>query len=84
MSLLHLMIAQNDVVSVRMPFGVTDVQPPWPQVVERFDDELVEVEMLDKLYGLAPVVECRQQNVRCLAIRVLRSTYSTDSIVDPS
>lgn len=76
------MIPQDDVVAVRMPLGVTDMQPPWPWVVDWLNDELVEIEMLDKLYRLPPVVECREQDVRCLATYVLRAPYPTDSVVD--
>lgn len=81
-SFSQLVIAQDDLMAVRMPLGVTDMQPPWPWIVKRLDDELVEVEPLDKRYRLPPVVEGRQQDVRCLTARVLRATYPADSVVD--
>ncbi len=82
-SFSQLMIAQDDLVPVRLPPGVADVQPAWSGIVERLDDELVEVEALDKLHRLTPVVERGEQDVRCLAPGMLRAPHSADSVVDP-
>lgn len=72
-SFSQLVIAQDDLMPVRLPPGVADVQPARSGVVERLDDELVEVEALDKLHRLTPVVERGKQDVRCLAPCMLRA-----------